>query len=144
MPKYSQAGLKFTYPPDWELTEEETTAWPRSVSFQIPGGGYWSVFLYPPNTDCLDLLQEALASLKSEFKDVEVEDVQDAISNCLAEGHNLSFFCLDLPVECQLRSLEAPGGTLLWIYQAEALDFEERADSFRQIAESLLESFVQR
>jgi len=141
--KYAQPGLKFSYPQDWELSEEETDAWPRSVSFQFAGGGYWSVYLYPANTDGLDLLEEAVASLKAEFKEVEVEDVQEQVNNCLVEGHNLTFFCLDLPVECQIRSLEGPSGTLFWIYQAEASDLEARADSFRKVAESLLESFVQ-
>ena len=142
MPRYSQAGLKFDYPADWELGEEETDGWPRSVSFQV-GGGYWTVYLYPPHMDSMPLIEEACQLFKTEYKDLEIHESQEIIGDCLADGYDLSFFCLDFLVEAQVRAVEAPSGTLLWMCQAEGEDFEERKASFRKVAESLLESFVQ-
>ncbi len=143
MPQYAQLGLKFTYPADWAIAEEESEDWPRSVSFQV-GGGYWMVYLYPPQSDRLPLLQEALQTFLSEYKDAETNEVEELISDCLVDGYDVSFFCLDFLVEARIRALEAPSGTLLWMCQAEADDFEERADSFKKVAESMLAGFVQK
>ncbi len=144
MPKrYSQLGLKFAYPNDWDLGEEETDGWPRSVAFQFPGGGYWSVYLYPATTDPQKLMDEVLESLRAEFDNIEAEEVSEIIGDAFVDGYDVSFFCLDFLINAQVRVLEAPSGTLIWMCQAESSDFEDRRDSFRQVSKSMLENFVQ-
>jgi len=140
--EYSQGKLRFNFPADWTLAEEETSEWPRMVSFQIPGGGYWTLCHYPPQSDRLPLMEEVLATFEADYKDLEQEEREEIIGPAFVDGYDLSFFCLDFLVECAVRSYEAPNGTLDWFYQAESEDFEARSPAFRAVSESLLANFV--
>lgn len=139
---YQDIGLKFLYPENWSIIDEETYEWPRSVTIQAPGGAFWAVHVYPPLSDEEALMQEVITSLRAEFHELEVLDAEETISDCPTHGYDITFFYLDLLVEARVRSLQTPSATLIWLTQAEIKDFEENETVFAAMTKSMLDNHV--
>lgn len=139
---YQDIGLKFLYPENWSITDEETRDWPRTVSVQAPGGAFWTMHVYPPDSDRYKLMDEVVDAVRKEFPDIEVLDAAETISDCPTLGFDLAFFYLDLLVEARVRSLNTPSAVLIWLYQAESRDFAENEAVFQAITKSLLDHQV--
>jgi hypothetical protein len=135
--EYSKFGMMFLYPEDWLLVDEETNEWPRRVSVQSPNSGFWELQAYPAQFQPEDLAQQTLQAFSEEYEGVESELVSEPISDQMATGYNLEFFCLDLVVTCQVRSFRLGGQTILLICQAESEEFELRCEVFEAITLSL-------
>ena len=43
---YEKLGVRFLYPENWQITDEELDGWPQSVSVQSPGSAFWSLHVY--------------------------------------------------------------------------------------------------
>ena len=78
-----------------------------------------------------------MAAFQEEYEGVESEPVSEQIMDHAAIGYDLDFFCMDLVVTCQIRSLSLAGRTLLLICQAESEEFEARQMVFEAITRSL-------
>ena len=139
---YQDIGLKFLYPENWSIIEEETYEWPRSVTIQSPGGAFWAVHVYPPLSDEEALMQEVIASIRSEFNEMEILEAEETISDCPTHGYDMAFFYLDLLVEAHVRSLQTPSATLIWLVQAENKDYEENELVFQAMTKSMLDNVV--
>ena len=68
---YDQAELHFHYPENWQITDESLIDWPRTVSVQSPGSGFWTVVQYELGTDPNQLLDEMLQEMRSEYEHLE-------------------------------------------------------------------------
>lgn len=139
---YDRLGVKFQYPENWELTEEECVQWPRTVSLQAPGGALWSVSIYPEDVEMDAREQEAVDALKSEYEGVETEPAFDSIGGRDATGQNLQFFYIDFVITAQIRVLAAADRRYLLFCQAEDREFEKLAMVFRAISESMVRNLV--
>ncbi len=135
--EYSKFGVRFLYPEDWLVVDEETNEWPRRVSVQSPNSGFWELQAYPARFQPDDLAQQTLQAFSEEYEEVESEPVSEPIMDHMATGYDLEFFCLDLLVTCQVRSFRLGGQTMLLIYQAESEEFELRHKVFEAITLSL-------
>ncbi len=135
--EYSKFGVKFLYPEDWSVVDEEPNEWPRRVSVQSPNSGFWELQAYPARFQPDDLAQQTLQAFSEEYEGVESEPVSEPIMDHVATGYDLEFFCLDLLVTCQVRSFRLDGQTMLLICQAESEEFELRRDVFEAITLSL-------
>ena len=135
---YENLEVEFLYPENWKIVDEETDQWPRGVSVQSPESGYWELQIYPSRVDCAQLSGEALAAMREEYADLEAEVVSEDILDLPAIGYNLRFFCLDLLVISQIRSLHMGSRTYLLIRQAESREFERELPVFDAITQSLL------
>ena len=135
--EYSKFGVKFLYPEDWLVVDEETNEWPRRVSVQSPNSGFWELQAYPARFQPDDLAQQTLQAFSEEYEGVESEPVSEPIMDHVATGYDLEFFCLDLLVTCQVRSFRLGGQTMLLICQAESEEFELRRKVFEAMTLSL-------
>ena len=135
---YENLGVSFLYPENWEIVDQEADDWPRGVSVQSPEGGYWELKIYPSQVDRDQLNDEVLAAMRQEYSELESDAVSDNIVDFPAVGYNLTFFCLDLLVMSQIRSLHVDGKTYLLTYQAENREFEREKPVFEAITTSLL------
>jgi hypothetical protein len=134
---YSKFGIRFLYPEDWSIVDEQVDQWPRRVSVQSPNSGFWELQAYPPQFGPGDLAEQTLAAFQEEYEGVESEAVSEQIMDHAAIGYDLDFFCMDLVVTCQIRSFSLAGRTLLLISQAESEEFEARRMVFEAITRSL-------
>ncbi len=117
MPKlFERDGLSFQYPENWPIETEDTgEGW--SVNVQSPATAFLLISYYPGVVDPTPLLTEALETLKTLYKELETDDVQETIANSPATGFDISFVSLDLTNTAWLRGLQVIDGCLIVLCQ---------------------------
>jgi hypothetical protein len=139
---YENLGVRFLYPENWSINDEQDDGWPRSVTLQSQETGFWSLHVYPPNHELKPIVKELIAAIQSEFDDIEVLPAKETFGDTPTTGVDLAFFYLDLLVEAKIRCLRTPSATLVWLYQAESNEFEAIEAVFQAIAVSMLQTQV--
>jgi hypothetical protein len=139
---YENIGVRFLYPENWSIIDEDDESWPRSVTVQSQQTGFWTLHVYPPDQEVRPVVKELIAAMQAEFNDIEVLPAKEAFGETATKGVDLAFFYLDLLVEAKIRSLRTPSATLIWLYQAESREFESIEPVFQAIAVSMLQTQV--
>jgi hypothetical protein len=135
---YDKLGIRFSYPDNWTLDEEEALAGNRSVAVYSPGGAFWSITLHAPRVDPAQLAATALATLKEEYAEAESVAVAEEIQGHSVEGYDLNFIYLDLTSTALIRGFRTDTASCLVLCQAEDRELEQVAPVFRAITASLL------
>ncbi len=135
---YENLGVRFLYPENWSVTDEEDDGWPRTVTIQSRETGFWSLHVYPPKQKTKAVIDELVAAIESEFGEVEVLPATETFGETDTTGVDLAFFYLDLLVEAKIRCVRTPSSTLIWLYQAESREFESMEAVFQAMAVSML------
>ncbi len=141
---YDKLGIRFLYPDNWTLDEQEALEGNRSISVYSPGGAFWSIALHEARTDPGELAATALATLKKEYASSEAKEVSEQISGQSISGYDLNFYFLDLTNTALIRAFRTATASCLVLCQAEDGEFEEVAPVFRAITTSLLGKNAQR
>jgi hypothetical protein len=141
---FEQFGVRFLYPENWPVSDIELDEWPRSVTLQSPQSSFWTLLVYPPLHDPLEVVDELVAAIRAEFRDLEVLPAEETLGDTYTAGVDVAFFYLDLLVEAKIRHVSTPSATLVWHYQAESREFEAMEPVFQAIAVSLLQTQVAR
>ena len=76
---YQHFGIRFQYPDNWTLDEEEAVAGNRSVAVYSPEGGFWSVAVHPPKTPRQPLLDTVSAAMREEYDNLDAEQVTQIV-----------------------------------------------------------------
>ena len=139
---YENFGVRFLYPDNWSITDEEDDGWPQSVTVQSTQTGFWSLHVYPPYHELKPVVDELVGAISEEFGEVEVLPAKETFDATPTTGVDLAFFYLDLLVEAKIRCLRTPSCTLVWLYQAESREFEQMEPVFQAIAVSMLQTQV--
>ena len=139
-PNYQQEGLRFCYPDNWTIVDEDFTAWPRTVSAQSPDTGIWMAHWYSNDSSPTDLVGETLRAFRQEYTDVESHVVSEQIEGIDIVGYDISFYCVDLIASATVRAMRIGSQTLLVLCQAEDREFERVEPVFRAITTSMLRS----
>ena len=135
---YEKMGIRFLYPDNWTLDEDEALHGNNSVTVQSPGGAFWSVALHPSTTDPAELAAVALAALKEEYTDSEAQPITEEFGDQTLKGYDMNFFYLDLTSTATIRCFRKADATCLILTQAEDHDFATLAPVFRAITTSFL------
>jgi hypothetical protein len=135
---YNKMGIRFLYPDNWTLDEEEALHGNRSVTVQSPGGAFWSIALHSPAADPQELANAALAALQAEYPESEAEPVVEQMGPQSIAGYDIRFFYLDFVNTAVVRGFRTPTASCLVLCQAEDREFEELGAVFRAITTSLL------
>jgi hypothetical protein len=139
---YEKFGVRFLYPENWSITDEEDDDWPRTVTLQSEETGFWTLHVYPPDQPIKPVVKELVEAIQEEFSDIEVLPTEETLGETLTKGVDLAFFYLDLLVEAKIRSVHTPSATFIWLYQAESREFEAMERVFQAIALSMLQTQV--
>ncbi len=135
---YQKLGVRFLYPENWQVQDEEQDDWPRTVTLQSEQTSFWSLYLYPPGHDARQAVTEVIGSIRELYDDLEVLPAKETIAEQEAKGVDIAFFYLDLLVEARIRCLKTPSGLVLWHFQAESREFDQMEPVFQAITTSLL------
>ena len=135
---YENLGVQFLYPENWQITDEDPLAWPRTVSLQSPGGGFWSLMVYRPDQDPEELTAEVLETMRQEYDGLESAEVSECFEQANTWGYEMQFCCLDFLVSARVLAVRVEDQTLLMIWQAEDREFQQMEPVFRAITTSLL------
>jgi hypothetical protein len=139
---YDRFGVKFLYPENWSITDEDDEGWPRSVTVQSRDTGFWSLHVYPAGQELKPVVKELVEAIQAEFDDIEVLPAKETIGQTPTTGVDLAFFYLDLLVEAKIRCIRTPSATIVWLYQAESREFESIEPVLQAIAVSMLREQV--
>jgi hypothetical protein len=139
---YQDFGVRFLYPENWSVLDEETDEWPRTVTLQSQETGFWTLQAYPPQFDAKQAVLAVINSIRDVYPDLEVLPAKQTVGDAEAKGVDIAFFYLDLLVEARIRTVKTPAALLLWHYQAESREFDRVEAVFQAIATSLLQSHV--
>lgn len=135
---YEKMGVRFLYPENWTLDEEEAQHGTISVTIYSPRGAFWSLVVHPTSTDPKALANAALKTLQAEYPDSEAEPVSEQIGGRSISGYDLNFFYLDFTNTAAIRGFRTASASCLVLCQAEDREFVELAPVFRAITTSLL------
>lgn len=135
--EFSEMGLRFVYPENWEVSREENSDLPRSVSVHSPTGAFWSVSIDRRNGQ--EMADEILDAMRREYElDFEFEELERTIAGRKLKGYELNFSCLDLLVSACILATTADGVSQVLLYQAESRDFDQLSPVFDAISLSFL------
>ncbi len=139
---FQQFGVRFLYPENWVVQDEESDQWPRTVTLQSEQTSFWSLYLYPPDHDARAAVTEVINSIRESYESLEVLPAKETVGDLETKGVDIAFFYLDLLVEARIRCLKTPSALVLWHAQAESREFDRMAPVFQAMATSLLASQV--
>lgn len=134
---YDKLGIRFLYPDNWTLDEDEALHGNQAVTVNSPGGAFWSITLHPHSTDPAELAAAALRTLKAEYPDSESEPATQEIGEHELRGYDVNFFYLDLTNTALIRGFRLHDATCLILCQAEDREFAQIGAVFDAITTSL-------
>ena len=136
MPTFERSGVRFDYPGNWKVEDEETgDGW--TVTLQSPDTAFALVSLRPDVDSPALLAEEALDALRAEYPQLEIEAVIAALAGQPAVGHDIDFLTLDIPIQCWTRCIDTPGGSLLVMCQTSEFDEATNGPRLRALGDSL-------
>ena len=136
MKEFSEDGLSFSYPDDWQIEREASpNGW--MVSLQSPGTAFAMISMDRDMPTTEEVALAALEAMKEDYPNLEAESAVDMLAGEMAVGHDLQFFTLDLATSCWTRSFYAPGGTVLVLGQISDIDMETYEPALRVVFASM-------
>jgi hypothetical protein len=135
-------GLRVPYPENWVVEDCPDPLWPESVSIQTPEGAFWSLSIHPLTSDLKQLASTVLETMLGEYQDVEVLSVDETAAGTHLLGFNLTFYCLDLLVQAQLRAFSAAGRSYIVLCQGEDREFDRQAQVFAAMTLSVVDRTI--
>ncbi|MCA9236651.1 MAG: hypothetical protein KDA44_14345 [Planctomycetales bacterium] len=132
-------GVRFEYPENWAL--EDIAPGPLAqATVMAPGTGMWQLCQHPADADAEALFDEAIATLRKEYREIEVLPAVESIDDRELDGYDVNFFYLDLVVAVWLRAIRTPQGLYMIMCQAEDRELQQVGPVFRAMIASLLRS----
>lgn len=140
---FNHANLRFHYPENWKITDEALVDWPRMVSVQSPGSGFWTVMQYDLGADPVTLLEETLQEMSTQYENLESNAISEQFDDTEVMGYEMFFYCFDFLVCARALAVRADDGKVyLILWQAEDRDYSQVEPVFRAITTSLLREQV--
>ena len=136
--EFSKLGIRFQYPENWSLDEDDALEGGQSVSVSSPGGAFWQIVVHPPHTQPSELVRAVLKLMKQEYQQLDAEAVQEELAGLELRGYDLNFYCLDLTNTALVRAVRTDAATFLILCQADDREFAEVEPVFRAMTASLL------
>ena len=138
--KFDKMGVRFSYPENWTLDQDELKENCSAITVYSPGGGFWSLAVHPAGTSAGKLAAEARDAMGEEYEHLEALEIEETIVHVRLIGFDLHFFYLDLTNTAQIRCVRRANATYVIFCQAEDHEFEQFGEVFRAITTSLLSS----
>ncbi len=153
---FDDLGICFEYPETWSIEEQAESNQSASAQVVVTGlhTAFWHLSKFPPNVELEVLFDEALAALRDQYPDMEVEiadnltptggwidrDTREEGTGTMEslQGYDINFICLDLTATAWLRGFRNQTASFLLLCQAEDRDLPVVGPVFRAMWISLL------
>ena len=135
---FERDGISVRYPADWtaEVVEDaEGGGWTVTVS--SPDTAFLLASLQPDANDGGELSDQTLATMKSEYKEFDAEEVMETICGLPAIGFNADFLTVDTATTCRVRALDTFAGPLVLLAQVSEFDRDKNEPVLLAIVKSL-------
>ena len=133
---FADDGIAFDYPAGWKVDREEgEEGW--TLTLQSPGAAFAAIRLDRGMPDAVEVVEAALATLKSVYPALEATSAIEAIAGEMAVGHDIEFFSLDIANQAWTRCFFGPAGTVLVLCQLSDVDDADYEAALHAIAASM-------
>jgi hypothetical protein len=133
---YDAHGVRFHYPDDWELSEQEAADC-RVITVGSPETSFWSLSLYAPQVTPEELIQTAVKTFQEEYDDVDVYPVSDRLCGRESAGCDLEFVYLELINSVQMRAFRTDRLSAFVMSQGTDHELETAGEVLKAITSSL-------
>ena len=134
---FQRDGVRFHYPPDWQLETETEGEDGWTASLQGPGTAFVVVSYCPGIDDPSEVVDAAVEGLRADYPDLDAEDAVDTIAGQPALGADVNFSHLDLTNTCWIRAVQAADGSVLVMAQCTDEELDEQGSALKAIMASL-------
>ncbi|MEZ6117536.1 MAG: hypothetical protein R3C28_13320 [Pirellulaceae bacterium] len=131
-------GIEFNYPANWQISQDDTTDFPRTISVHSPSGAFWSLTMQAGQMLPQVAAHDFKDAISAEYDQVDVTPITVEIDGEDAVGYELDFYCLDFLVTCRVVAFERNGLTLVLCYQGENRDYDQLFPVFEAVTHSLV------
>ena len=133
---FERDGVRFQYPPDWQLeTEEDADSW--TASLQGPGTAFLVVSYCPGIEDPGELVDAAVEGLQADYPNLDAADAVDTLAGQPALGADVNFVHFDLTNTCWIRAVPAADGALLVMAQCTDEELQDQGEALKAIMATL-------
>ncbi len=136
---YDRLGVRFLYPDNWKVQEENLQPRTRCVTLQSPGSGFWMLQILQTGESPERLAAEVLRSFKEDYDEIEVAPADEEIQGTPSVGYDMQFYCLDFVVSSSVRSFLLFDRVYVLLFQAEDSEFDRIEPVFQAITVSLIQ-----
>jgi hypothetical protein len=134
---FAQGPIKFLYPENWRIAGQSFDSTPQVVELQSPGSAFWTLHVYPADSDAVELVDEFRDAMQAEYENLEAEEIEETWEDEPVVGYDLSFYCLDFLITAKVRCWRMGNSLVLIHSQAEDRDFNEASPIFLAMTTSL-------
>ena len=134
---FQRDGVRFTYPPDWQLETETEGDDGWTASLQGTGTAFLVVSYCPGVDDPSEVVDAAVEGLRADYPDLDAEDAVDTIGGQPALGADVNFSHLDLTNTCWIRAIQATDGSVLVMGQCTDEELDDQGAVLKSIMATL-------
>ena len=134
---FQRDGVRFAYPPDWQLETETEGDDGWTASLQGPGTAFLVVSYCPGIDDPGELVDAAVEGLQADYPDLDADDAMDSIGGQPAVGADVNFSHFDLTNTCWIRAVQAADGALLVLAQCTDEELDDQGEALQGIMATL-------
>jgi hypothetical protein len=139
---YKKGHLRFAYPENWTIEEDEETEAIQSVTASSGETAFWSVMVYEGTRELTELVNCVVETMSAEYPQLERDPAEATVDSRYPDpagafGYDLSFCYFDLMNSALLRAFHHQGRTFLVLAQAEDHELERVEPIFRAMTMSL-------
>jgi hypothetical protein len=134
---FQRNGVRFTYPPDWQLETETEGEDGWTASLQGPGTAFLVVSYCPGVDDPSEVVDAAVEGLRADYPDLDAEDAVDTLAGQPALGADVNFSHFDLTNTCWIRAVPAAEGSLLVMAQCTDEELDDQGMVLKSIMATL-------
>jgi hypothetical protein len=134
---FAQGPVKFLYPENWRIAGQTFDSTPQVIELQSPGSAFWTLHIYPLESDAGEIVDEFRDAMQAEYENLEAEAIDEMWGEEPVIGYDMSFYCLDFLVTAKVRCWRMGNSLVLTHAQAEDREFHEAAPIFLAMTTSL-------
>lgn len=141
---YDAHGISFVYPTNWELEESDMDGEDGSLQLTNDGGAFWILRKYPFGTNPDEIAEEAVAAMRSEYQDMEVDRFDLTEFGKYVTGFDMTFFYLDLMNLARVLCFEQHGLTyaVFWQTGNQLIVHADEVVPIEKVLEAITVSFL--
>lgn len=133
---YQFHGVKFRYPREWEITEQQTDE-QLSITVSSPLTAFWTLSLFPDCPEPEDVVDTVLEAFQEEYTEMDDYPSKERVGKRPTIARDIDFVCLDVLNLARVRAFRTGGFTALVLFQLTEAEQDETGPLLEMITRSL-------
>lgn len=133
---YSDHGVQFSYPADWELSEEKRDD-ETEITVASPNTAFWSLTLFYDRPEPEYVMETVLNAFREEYPELDVYESKARVCGKKAVARDIEFVCWELLNSAWARTFRTAKFTALVLCQGNDKELQGTDDILARITQSL-------